>query len=94
MAHDLFALEGEHHDDREQQRDQRDRADLRNERFSYQSWPLAFTQHEPREHPGEERNAQVDEHALGDRPIVIRDRSTSPKFTPSSGGSTLMNSQA
>ena len=87
-----FALEREHHDDREQQRDQRDRADARDESRSRTTPALGLEQHEPREHPRQERNAQVDEHALGDRPMVIRDRSTSPNWTPSSGGSTVMKS--
>ena len=42
--HDLVALQAEHHDDREQQGDQRDRADLRDEDFvSYHVCPLDFS---------------------------------------------------
>ena len=36
-------------------------------RFSYHSRPR-LEQHEARQHPGEERNAEVDEDALGDAP--------------------------
>ena len=33
---------------------------------SYHVRPSGLDQNEPREHAGQERNAQVDEHALGD----------------------------
>ena len=36
-------------------------------RVSYHSRPFALQQHEPRQHPGKERNAQVDHHAFANR---------------------------
>ena len=66
QGHDVLALEREHHHDREQQRDQRDRADPRDERALVPRSPLGPDQREARDDPGEERDAQVDEHALGD----------------------------
>ena len=37
--------------------------------FSYHASSLEFHQHQPREHSGQEGNAQVDEDALGDLPM-------------------------
>src|SRR5450756_213309 len=66
QLHDELALEAEHDDDREQQSDERERADAWDELVLV---PLAALVLEPqvaREHAGEERDAEVDEHALRD----------------------------
>ena len=60
--------------------------------LSYQSRPFAPDQDEPREHPGEERDAEVDEHALGDLPHRDVDRPR-PRAR-ASVGSTVMKNQA
>ncbi len=62
----LLALEAEHDENREQQGDERKRADLRNEFLLVPRPSFGLDQNEPREHAGQERDAQVDEDAPGD----------------------------
>ena len=59
-------LRREHHDDREQQGDERDRADPRDEDALIPVPAPAPDQDDPGQDPGDERDAEVDEHALRD----------------------------
>ena len=63
---DQVALEAEHHEDREQQGDERERADARDELLLVPLAALGLERDEAGEHAGEERDAEVDEDALGD----------------------------
>ncbi len=64
--HDVLALEGEHDEDGEEQGDQGDGADLRDESLVIPLLVLHIDEDEPGDHPGDERNAEIDEDALGD----------------------------
>ena len=66
--HNSVALEAEHHEDGEQQRDQRDRADPWNEDLFVPRSTFGSKQHESGDHPGQERDAEIDEDALRDLP--------------------------
>ena len=63
---DQVALQAEHDHDGEQQRDQGDRADLGDEFLVIPLLALHAGQHHAGDETGDERNAQVDEHAPGD----------------------------
>ena len=64
-VNDLFALQAEHHDDRKQKGDQGDGTDLRDELLLSPGPPPGLNEHEPRRHPGQEGDAQVDKNAPG-----------------------------
>ncbi len=66
FADNLFALEREHHDDGEQQRDQGDGADSGDEPRVIPVLVLDSDQHQARHHAAKEGDAEVDRDALGD----------------------------
>ena len=51
---------------------------------------LGLDEHEAGQHPGEERNPEVDEHALGNRPDRDSRQVDVAEAQPTSGGSTVM----
>jgi len=64
--HDALPLEREHHDDGEEERDERDGGDAWNEHAPVPVLALERPQAEAAGHSGQERDAEVDEHAPGD----------------------------
>ena len=54
---------------------------------SYQSAPFELEQREPGDHPGQEGNAEIDEDALGDLPMVML---TAVPLRPNQVGKTVM----
>src|SRR5450756_674591 len=68
QLHDEVAFEAEHHEDGEQQGDERERADARDELVLVPLVALHPDAHVARDHAGDERDAEVDGHALGDLP--------------------------
>src|SRR3546814_9257646 len=65
---DLASLEAEHCDDREEQRNERDRRDLRKEARLVPVIPLRAGQYLAGQEAGEERDAEIDQNRLGDGP--------------------------
>src|SRR3546814_6550769 len=65
---DLASLEAEHCDDREEQRNERDRRDLRKEARLIPVIPLRAGQYLAGQEAGEERDAEIDQNRLGDGP--------------------------
>jgi len=64
----VLALEREHDQDREEQRDQGHGADHRYELLFVPVFASGLQTDEPGPHPGKEGNAEVDKDALGDLP--------------------------
>src|SRR3546814_8244069 len=65
---DLASLEAEHCDGREEQRNERDRRDLRKEARLVPVIPLRAGQYLAGQEAGEERDAEIDQNRLGDGP--------------------------
>ena len=61
-----LAFERKHHQDGEEQRNERDRADSGNEFLLVPLASFGLETDEPGEHAGDKWNAQIDEDALGD----------------------------
>eukprot|EP01022_Parablepharisma_sp_SALTPOND_P017192 TRINITY_DN2694_c2_g1_i2.p1 TRINITY_DN2694_c2_g1~~TRINITY_DN2694_c2_g1_i2.p1 ORF type:complete len:569 (-),score=155.47 TRINITY_DN2694_c2_g1_i2:132-1838(-) len=66
QLHDVLALEGEHHQDGEQQGHQGDGADAGDELLLVPGAALELEAQDPAEDAGHKGDAQIDEHALGD----------------------------
>src|SRR5665647_2010786 len=73
QLHDEVALEAEHHEDGEQQGDERERADARDELVLVPLAAFRLDAHVARDHAGDEGDAEVDGHALGDLPDAYVD---------------------
>src|SRR3546814_554845 len=68
QCHDLIALEAEHGDDGEQQRDERDRADPGQKAGFIPFIPPSLDQPFAGEKSSQKGNAEIDQHRLGDGP--------------------------
>ena len=68
QPHNQIALEREHHQDSEEQCDQRERADPWDESRTVPFLAFDAYEHKARDEPGDERNAKIDSNALCDLP--------------------------
>ena len=89
--HDQVPLQTEHDQDGEKECNQGNRADLRDEMAMVPLLTPQIYTDETRQRPGNERNAQVDEDALGELSHAYLDETP---LRPKNGGRTVMKNQA